>query len=66
MKLLRIIQSQNILGCKKRFSSHLSDREYHQKANDYLENLTEYLEEVGDKLDSNTYDVLFNVQKYLW
>ena len=41
--------------------STLSDSKYHNLADDYLENLTEYLEDIGDKMDAKSYDVLFNV-----
>ena len=49
----------------KSYSTTMSDSVYHKKADFYLENLTEYLEDLGDAMESRNYDVLFNVSEDL-
>ncbi|KAJ2996846.1 hypothetical protein HDV02_006099 [Globomyces sp. JEL0801] len=41
-------------------SNEQLDLIYHKRADEYLENLVEYLEEIGDELDHDGYDVVYS------
>jgi frataxin-like iron-binding protein CyaY len=44
----------------QRFTTGPEFNLYHQKADFYLENLVEYLEELGDQLEEGDYDILYS------